>query len=70
MPAENIREKIDEIALAGIQRAQGDQGSAEAIKIPDLIAADKHTAANTVAANPFRALKRARMIPPSAGRYG
>jgi len=40
--ADEIKDKLDSVAQAGIQRARGDAGETELVSLPDLIAADKY----------------------------
>lgn len=67
--ASTVREKIEEAAIAGVKKAQGDQGMVEAMPIADQIEAAKFLGANDVKRNPFKAMKRAVAVPPSLGNY-
>jgi len=40
--ADEVKNKIDSVAQAGIARARSDMGETENIPIPELIAADKY----------------------------
>ena len=52
---------------AGPKRAQGDAGSVEQHSLKDQIEADRYLASKQVAANPAKAVRFTRLVPPGAG---
>lgn len=48
------------------KRVRGDEAEVEAHSLPDQIAADQYLRQTNMAKNPFKAIKRIRMISPGA----
>ena len=52
---------------AGPKRAQGDAGSVEQHSLKDQVETDRYLASKGVAANPTKAVRFTRLVPPGAG---
>jgi len=52
---------------AGPKRAQGDAGSVEQHSLKDQIEADRYLASKQASANPAKAVRFTRLVPPGAG---
>jgi len=64
--ANDLEQTIKDNA-AGPKRAQGDAGSIEQHSLKDQVEADRYLASKQVAANPAKAVRFTRLIPPGAG---
>jgi hypothetical protein len=60
--ADTIAEKIEEVALAGVQRVSVDGTSVESISIKDLIDASKHVAHQQAASQTHFGLRFAKLV--------
>ena len=65
-PTNNIEQVIRDNA-AGPKRAQGDAGSVEQHSLKDQVEADRYLSSKQVAANPAKAVRFTRLVPPGAG---
>lgn len=52
---------------AGPKRAQGDAGSVEQHSLKDQVEADRYISSKGVSANPAKAVRFTRLVPPGAG---
>lgn len=64
--ADEIKDAIKANATAGIASTTVGDRSTTAIDVTKQIEADKYLESKTVAANPFRAIRSVRVVPPSA----
>ena len=62
----NLEQAIRDNA-AGPKRAQGDAGSVEQHTLKDQIEADRYLSSKQVSANPTKAVRLTKLVPPGAG---
>ena len=64
--ANDLEQTIKDNA-AGPKRAQGDAGSVEQHSLKDQVEADRYLSSKQVAADPAKAVRFTRLVPPGAG---
>jgi len=64
--ANDLEQNIKDNA-AGPKRAQGDAGSVEQHSLKDQVEADRYLSSKQAAADPAKAVRFTRLVPPGAG---
>ena len=65
--ADTIKDKIDEVAKAGVKSVADETGQVQRLSIEEMIKADQYVAAKTAAGRSHFGLRMTKLVPPGTG---